>query len=46
MRQISRMIRCGIPKRTAVKIYEDFVSRGKLADLETYIRVIEVECDG
>lgn len=41
---IGRMVRCGIPEATAVKVYEDFARRGRLDALLTYIEVQEAAC--
>ena len=38
---VLRMTKCGIPLKTAIKIYQDFKARGKLAKLRTYIEYVE-----
>lgn len=38
---VMRMHKCGIPLRTAVKIYDDFKRRGKLESLTQYIDYVE-----
>ena len=38
---VIRMHQCGIPLRTAIKIYADFKSRHKLAALKKYIEYVE-----
>ena len=38
---VTRMHNCGIPVRTAVKIYADFRDRRRLAALRKYIEYLE-----
>ena len=38
---VARMTACGIPMRTAVKIYADFKKRHKLKALDKYIAYVE-----
>ena len=38
---VMRMHSCGIPLRTAVKIYADFKTRRKLVALRKYIEYLE-----
>ena len=38
---IDRMRSCGIPLKTAIKIYKDFKARHKLAALKSYIEYVE-----
>ena len=38
---IVRMVGCGIPMKTAIKIYRDCKARGKLAALRKYIAYVE-----
>lgn len=43
---IDRMRSCGIPLKTAIKIYKDFKARKKLAALRKYIEYVEAISDG
>ena len=43
---VMRMVKCGIPMKTAIKIYQDFKSRHKLAALKEYIEYVEALNDG
>ena len=38
---VMRMHECGIPIRTAIKIYADFKARHRLAALRRYIEYVE-----
>ena len=38
---VLRMVACGIPLKTAVKIYSDFKHRRKLRELDKYICYVE-----
>ena len=38
---VMRMHECGIPVRTAVKVYKDFKARHKLSALRRYIEYLE-----
>ena len=43
---VLRMTRCGIPMKTAIKIYKDFKARKKLAALRQYIEYVEALNNG
>lgn len=43
---VMRMHNCGIPIRTAVKIYADFKARHKLVALRKYIEYVEAISGG
>lgn len=43
---VMRMVDCGIPMKTAIKIYQDFKARNKLAALKSYIEYVEAISDG
>ena len=43
---VTRMMACGVPVRTAVKVYVDFKRRGKLEDLSGYISYVEEVVNG
>lgn len=43
---VMRMHQCGIPLRTAVKIYKDFKARHKLTALRKYIEYVEAISNG
>ena len=38
---VMRMVDCGIPMKTAIKIYQDFKARHRLAALRKYIEYVE-----
>ena len=41
---VARLIRCGIPRVTAVCICNHFKRENKLADLALYVDAVEAEC--
>ena len=43
---VTRMHRCGIPLKTAIKIYQDFKARHRLSALRKYIEYVEAMTDG
>ena len=43
---VTRMTACGIPMRAAVKVYKDFKHRGKLRELNDYIKYVEAMVRG
>ena len=43
---IVRMVGCGIPMKTAIKIYRDFKARRKLGALKKYIEYVEAMSRG
>lgn len=43
---VERMSACGIPTRTAVKIYRDFRDRRRLSALRRYIEYVEGMASG
>ena len=40
---IERLTRCGIPENTAIKIYIDFIKRGQIGALLSYVATEERE---
>ena len=43
---LMRMVECGIPRRTAIKVYRDFKARDKLPALKNYIERVEALYNG
>lgn len=43
---VMRMVDCGIPMQTAIKIYQDFKARHKLSALKSYIEYVEALNNG
>ena len=43
---VERLMRCGVPKQTAICICNEFRRNRKLAELEAYIRSIEDDLEG
>lgn len=41
MEYIDRLIRCGIPHKTAVRIYRDFIVRDAMPALIAYLHYVE-----
>lgn len=41
---VARLIDCGIPRQVAVCVCNDFKRRGKLSQLNHYVKEVEIEC--
>ena len=43
---LQRMAACGIPQRTAIRIYQDYRRRRRLKELDRYIQTVEAIQNG
>lgn len=41
---IARMIACGIPRKTAICVCNQFKRKGQMRELELYVEAVEREC--